>query len=169
MSETQEQATGKTPIISKEVRAKYVPNGSKTPKGGKAIDNGDVFSGLVRTHCADESGVIQLDLLRQSYADSGMGDAVATYGHLNVGMQAMNLRNKLRGAYNQGKDIVLGGVPHFDQEARDRQAQKEADKAAKAKEKLEALQAKKAAEKAAKDAAKAEGKPAKGGKKPKKQ
>ena len=133
----QQDGEGRTPLISKETRAKYLANGSKTAKGGKAIDNGDVFSGLVRTNCADESGVIQLDLLRQAYADSGLGDAVATYGHLNVGMQAMNIRNKLRGAFNQGKEVVLGGAAHFDQEARDKQAAKEAEKAEAARVKAE--------------------------------
>jgi len=73
--------------------SRYHVHDVKTPSGRKAIDRDDAV--------AQELRGLPLDKV-YALASSELGDTVAQlekrYGHLNPGMQRMNLGNKIRGA-----------------------------------------------------------------------
>lgn len=66
-------------------------DGKKTKKAKAVVDNGDSIAELLRGKALD--AVYQLVAKRSGVAES---DLRSRYSHLNVGMQRMNLGNKLR-------------------------------------------------------------------------
>lgn len=73
--------------------AAYVRGAAKTVSGNKTHDSGDKVA-------VDLRGLPVDDVYRQAAEATGetVGALKAKYGHLNVGMQRMNLGNRIRGA-----------------------------------------------------------------------
>lgn len=124
--------------------SRYFVSDIKTPTGRRTID------------CADEVAARLRGLpIEQVYAEAAEALETSvevlqkTYGHLNVGMQRMNLGNRIRGAAAAKEQAARDA-----EKAAERAAQKEAAAAAKAEEKAQ-KEAERAEAKAARDAEKA--------------
>ena len=80
---------------------------AKTPSGRKSIDTNDWAAILLRGQTLDMIYYIAAEHMN---ACLPMGEKTtpellkARYGHLNAGMQRMNLANRMRGAYNRAED-----------------------------------------------------------------
>ena len=131
--------------------SRYYVSDIKTPTGRRTID------------CADDVASRLRGLpIEQVYAEAAAAlettvEALqATYSHLNVGMQRMNLGNRIRGAAAAKEQAAKKAEAKAAREAQaaERAAQKEAERAAKAEEKARKEQ-EKAEAKAARDAEKA--------------
>jgi len=135
--------------------------------------NGVSASGKKTKNCGDEIAtatdgfsVEELAAVASKLRDIPAKDLVAKYAHLNVGMQAMNLRNLIRGGVaklnkaHEADKAVVAGIPTLKLECAKPQAAvaKRNAAAAAAKAAADAKAAKNAEAKAAKAAAK----PAKG-------
>lgn len=73
--------------------AKYKTHETRTASGRRAIDRDDEVAAQLRGSSLDEVYAAASDALGQS-----VEDLRAKYGHLNPGMQRMNLGNRMRGA-----------------------------------------------------------------------
>ena len=155
---------------TKEVRIK--PDLEKYVNGvsgsGKKTKNcGDEIAAALDGFTADE-----IRAVASKMTDTPVKDLEAKYSHLNVGMQIMNLRNRIRGAVNkldkahEADKAVVAGIPTLKLETQGGQAAVTKRRAASAKAaedkaaKAEKAAADKAAKEAAKPAAKAAAKPA---------
>ena len=75
--------------------------------GKKAYDNGDQTATFLRSCSLERSYALVIAF--------GMGDQHDKYGHLNNGMQRMNLGNKLRGVLQREKfDNFEGAVQAYE-------------------------------------------------------
>jgi hypothetical protein len=83
--------------IGKNYREKY----------GKEGHCGDDIATLLKAACLDEEGK-KVDSDKVTAIGDTNGIDMAKYAHLNVGMQRMNLGNRLRGLHNKGTDITIG-------------------------------------------------------------
>jgi hypothetical protein len=95
-----------------EVKAKEVKKPQETfkkyaAKYGKLGHNGDeiatAFAEAIR-----ENGKVSREKLVEIAKANGLD--LDKWAHLNLGMQRMNLGNALRGMYNKGKPVIVGGV-----------------------------------------------------------
>lgn len=124
--------------------SRYYISDTKTPTGRRTIDCADEVAALLRGLPIDE--VYEL-----AAQELGMDVVVlkATYGHLNVGMQRMNLGNRIRGAAKAREEAATKEATKAkrEQEAAERATKKEADAQTKAEAK-----AKRDADRAAKKA-----------------
>lgn len=129
--------------------------------------NGVSASGKKTKNCGDDVAVAtdgftveELARVASKLRDVPAKEIVAKYEHLNVGMQAMNIRNLIRGGVSkldkmhEADKAVVAGLPTLAIECEKPQAAvaKRADSAAKAKADREAKAAKAAEAKAAKEA-----------------
>ena len=150
--------------------SRYYISDTKTPTGRRTIDCADDVAAKLRGLPIDE--VYEL-----AAQELGMDVVVlkATYGHLNVGMQRMNLGNRIRGAAKAREEAAAkeAAKAKREQEAAERATKKEAEAQTKAeakakrdaeaqakKEAREASRKEKADAKAAAKAAKQEAKAA---------
>lgn len=91
-----EPGTESKSVIPLEVAKQYtVHKDAKTPSGNPSIDNGDTVASMLRGQPLDK-----VYTLVAKKAEVSVGDLQKRYGHLNIGMQRMNLGNKLRGILN---------------------------------------------------------------------
>lgn len=86
-------AVSKSVIPLEVAKAYHRDNVKKTASGNPSVDNGDKVATLLRGRTLDE--VYALTAKKTETAEK---DLRAKYKHLNVGMQRMNLGNKLRAA-----------------------------------------------------------------------
>jgi len=137
--------------------------------------NGVSASGKKTKNCGDDVAaatdgfsVEELAKVASRLRDIPAADLVAQYGHLNVGMQAMNLRNLIRGGVSkldkmhEADKAVVAGLPTLKIECEKPQAavakrnaaavKERADREAKAAKNAEAKAAKQPKEKKAKAA-----------------
>jgi hypothetical protein len=134
---------------------KYVDGVSAS--GKKTKNCGDPIAAAV-----DGFTVEEIRAVASKMTDVTQKDLEAKYAHLNVGMQIMNLRNRIRGAVNaldkahEKDNAVVPGLEALKLHCEKGRAaaNKRADAATKEKAAKEAEAAKKAEEKAAKAAAK---------------
>lgn len=148
-----EVAAGKTAKIKDTTfdLSRYYVSDIKTPTGHRTID------------CADEVAARLRGLpIEQVYAEAAEALETSvealqkTYGHLNVGMQRMNLGNRIRGAAAAKEQAAKKAEAQAAREAQaaEKAAAKEAAEQAKAEEKAR-KEAEKAEAKAAREAEKA--------------
>jgi hypothetical protein len=76
-------------------------------KYGKLGHNGDEIA-TAFADAVKENGKVSREKLVAIAEANGID--LDKWKHLNLGMQRMNLGNALRGAYNKGKPVVVGGV-----------------------------------------------------------
>ncbi|RPJ29580.1 MAG: hypothetical protein EHM33_00500 [Chloroflexi bacterium] len=76
-------------------------------KYGKLGHNGDQIATLFAEN-TKEGGKVSRDKLLAIAEANGLD--LNKWQHLNLGMQRMNLGNALRGMYNKGKPVIVGGV-----------------------------------------------------------
>ena len=153
-------ADAKQEEVVKEVRIK--------PDLEKYV-NGVSASGKKTKNCGDDVAVAtegfsveELATVASRMREIPAKELIAKYAHLNVGMQAMNLRNLIRGGVakldkaHEADKAVVAGIPTLKLECAKPQAAvtKRAEAAAKDKADREAKAAKNAEAKAAKKAAK---------------
>lgn len=84
-------------------REKYV--GTRSASGAKSLSNGDQVATLIQGMDVDDCHRIAKKFLGESTKEK--------YGHLNVGMQRMNVGNRFRGkisAINAANDKAIAGV-----------------------------------------------------------
>ena len=74
-------------------------------KYGKEKNNGDQVAVALAAHVT-EGGKIDQDKLWDVAKTNGID--MDRYAHLNIGMQRMNVGNRLRGMVNKGIDVKIG-------------------------------------------------------------
>lgn len=128
--------------------SRYYISDTKTVTGRRTIDCADDVAAELRGLPIDE-------VYAKAAATLGMGEALlrSTYGHLNIGMQRMNLGNRIRGAARAEMTAAekAEAKAKRDQEAAERAEKKAADAQAKA-EARAAREAERAEKKAKADA-----------------
>ena len=80
-------------------------------KYGKEGHNGDDIAVALKAHLVGEKNKIDVPLMIKCFEANGI--EYAKYEHLNVGMQRMNLGNRLRGLFNKGTKVKIGKDTFF--------------------------------------------------------
>lgn len=101
----------KGPAVLKKYAPEYVKGGpkgdAKTAAGNKTVDNGDKLAAKLRGMDLDDVYKMAAETLNAALEDGEAKVTVAglktKYGKLNVGMQRMNLGNRMRGALGLSK------------------------------------------------------------------
>jgi hypothetical protein len=75
-------------------------------KYGKTGHCGDDIASALKDYVTDEKGKIDQDKLWDVAKANGID--MNKYAHLNIGMQRMNLGNRLRGMHNKGLEVKIG-------------------------------------------------------------
>lgn len=101
----EEQEGRLTPVLHFDL-SRYASGLAKTPSGRNTIDTGDYVAALLRGLSIDALYAEAARFMRCYDGDEAATEEQlrARYGHLNIGMQRMNLGNRMRGVYGRHLD-----------------------------------------------------------------
>lgn len=103
----EEEVQRDTPVLHFDL-THYASGLAKTASGRKTIDTNDAVATRLRGKTIEECYGIAADFIRRYAAGDEKpptaADLQERYGHLNAGMQRMNLGNKMRGAFGRHMD-----------------------------------------------------------------